>query len=267
MRQMRLVHTVDPVSLWFPYDYQRKLLYSRKRYLIALAANRVGKSDWLTTDFSLFAMGRHPVCRTPRNANLWISVLTNDKVDEVLLPKFKERLRPGSWEYNDNKKVFKVKVGANNFSTIVIKSQEAGVGSYESATVHRLAFDEQPYEEIFDAALVRVIDTGGQVLVAATMWEEGISWLYDRFVVPVLEGSNRARDIELVRASMYDNPILDRKNIDEYFRAMSEKAPEEARVRVLGEFIPLSGKCIFNTTALMRYAENKLPYKTCEMEA
>lgn len=240
---------------------------SKKKYLIALAANRVGKTDYLVYDTAMYAMGRHPYHKTPRNANVWISVLKNDKVDEVLLPKFKNVLRPGIWDYNDNKKTFTIKISPNNTSTIVIKSQEAGIGSYESATVHRLAFDEQPDESIFDAALVRVIDTGAQVLVAATMWEEGVSWLYDRFAQPVIEGKPEAKNIELVRASMYDNPTLNKKNIDEHFRVLSQKSPEEARVRVLGEFLPLSGQCPFNLSALTRYRENLQEFDECELRS
>jgi len=226
-----------------------------------IGSNRLGKTDWLTYDNAMFAKGMHPTQRTPKNARLWITVLKNDMVDTVLYPKFAEKLGPKrggkSWEYNDNKKTFFVNVGPYNWSEIQIKSQEAGRGSFESATVHRLSFDEQPMEEIFDSALVRVIDTGGQVLMAATMWEEGISWVYDRFILPFKESGGRHPDIEFVGGRMKDNLVLDPKNIDEYNRALSLKNPEEARVRVEGEMIPLSGKCPFNIQALMRYNDEK----------
>lgn len=229
-----------------------------------IGANRLGKTDWLTADISLFAEGRHPVAKTPRNARIWITVLKNDMVDKVLLPKFKEKLMPGRWEYNDNKKTIYVKNGNKNWSSIEIKSQEAGRASFEGATVHRLAFDEQPEEPIFDSALVRVIDTGGQVLMAATMWEEGISWVYDRFIQPFLDGT--AKDVEFVDGAMKDNQILDEKFINEFFTALSLKNPEEAQVRVLGARIPLSGKCIFNVGALMKYREEMADNPPQEME-
>jgi phage terminase large subunit-like protein len=220
-----------------------------------IGANRLGKTDWLTADNALFAEGRHPIARTPRNARLWITVLKNDMVDKVLLPKFKEKLwgNRSRWEYNDNKKTIYVKIGANNWSSIEIKSQEAGRGSFEGATVHRLSFDEQPEEPIFDSALVRVIDTGGQVLMAATMWEEGISWVFDRFIQPFIDG--KTKDVEFVDGAMEDNAVLSKAQIDEFFRALSLKNPEEALVRVKGARIPLSGKCIFNVGALMGFRE------------
>jgi phage terminase large subunit-like protein len=234
-----------------------------------ITANRISKSTWLVGDFSLYAMGRHPTWKTPKNAMLWIVVLTNEMAG-VLLRKFKEMLRGPekiNWEYNDNKKSLFVKCGNNNWSTIAIKSQEAEGGSFEAETVHRLGFDEQPYEETFNQASLRTLDTGGQILIAGTMWEEGVSWMYDDFIAPVLEGRPEAKDIELVGPglTMYDNLVLDRWEIDEYYRKLSVKNPEEARVRVQGEYIPLSGKCPFSMRSLNQYRNNAQPGLECEL--
>ena len=220
-----------------------------------IGANRLGKTDWLTDDFSLYAMGRHPYHKTPRNARLWIVVLKNDMVDSALLPKFKEKLQPGKWEYNDNKKTFFVRCGHQNWSEINIKSQEAGRGSFESAKVHRLAFDEQPEEEIFDSAQIRIIDTKAQTLMAATPWEQGVSWVIDRFIQPFLDAKMQGKehpDVEFVGGSQEQNITLDPKVINEKMRQMMLKNPEEARVRFGGEFVPVSGRCPFNLTALLK---------------
>lgn len=232
-----------------------------------IGPNRLSKTDWLTSDFALAAMGRHPVFKTPRNCTLWISVEKNDKVDQVLEPKFREKLRPTQWEYNGNKHIFYVKCGMNNWSEIVIKSQEAGRASYEGSKVHRLAFDEQPAEDIFDSALVRTIDTRGQVLVAATMWEFGVTWLYDRFIVPVLEERAEASQIELVGKDlpMESNPMLDKDEIREQRRRMALRSPEEAAVRFDGKYIPVGGKTPFNLEALKLARESQgMPFE-CEL--
>jgi len=200
-------------------------------------------------------MGRHPTFKTPKNCTLWISVEKNDKVDQVLEPKFREKLRPGHWEYNGNKHIFYVKCGMNNWSEIVIKSQEAGRGSYEGSKVHRLAFDEQPLEDIFDGAVIRTIDTRGQVLLAATMWEQGVTWVYDRFIIPVLENKPASSNIELVghNLPMESNPMLDPAEIQEQRRATALRSPEEAAVRFDGKYIPLTGFTIFSLDALKKY--------------
>jgi hypothetical protein len=199
------------------------------------------------------ADGRHPNFKTPKNCTLWISVEKNDKVEQVLAPKFKEKLRPGSWEYNGNKHIFYVKCGMNNWSEIVIKSEEAG--DYEGAKVHRLAFDEQPQEKFFDAAAIRTIDTKGQILIAATMWEYGITWIYDRFITPVIEGKEAAKNIELVGRDlpMESNPMLDPWEIQEQRRQTALRSPEEAAVRFDGKYIPVTGKTPFNLQALKAY--------------
>lgn len=240
----------DPISLWRPFDYAKPLLRSRKKYLLMIGCNRLSKTDWLTSDFALCAMGRHPTFKTPKNCTLWISVAKNDKVDQVLAPKFKEKLRPGHWEYNGNKHIFYVKCGMNNWTEIVIKSEEAG--DYEGSKVHRLSFDEQPDETIFSNALIRTIDTRGQVLVAATMWEHGITWLYDRFIIPVLEGKPEASNIELVGKDlpMESNPMLDKDEIAEARRSAILRSPEEAAVRFDGKYIPLTGLIPWSLEAL-----------------
>lgn len=231
---------------------------SKKKYLLMIGCNRLSKTDWLTTDFSMAASGNHPHFKTPKNCTLWISVEKNDKVDQVLAPKFREKLRSGSWEYNGNKHVFYVKCGMNNWSEIVIKSEEAG--DYEGAKVHRLAFDEQPLEKFFDAARIRTIDTKGQILIAATMWEYGITWIYDRFIIPVIEGRPEAENIELVGKDlpMESNPMLDPKEIEEARRQTALRSPEEAAVRFDGKYIPVTGKTPFNLEALKRFRENQV---------
>ena len=269
MKYLKYVHRVDPIKLWKPFKFNYTLLNSKKKYLAMITSNRLSKSTWIVGDFSLYAMGRHPTWKTPRNAKLWVVVLTNDKIEKVMYPKFKEMLQPPEgtrWEYNGNEKCFYVKKGNHDWSEIYILSQEAGVGAMESATVHRLAFDEQPYEEIYLAAILRVLDTSGQVLFGATMWEEGISWAYDTFIRPVLEGLPEAKDIELVGPglTMYDNLTLDKEEIDEYYRALSLKNPEEARVRIMGEYIPLSGKCPFSMASLNLYRKLAEPGMECE---
>jgi phage terminase large subunit-like protein len=210
--------------------------------------------------------------RTPRNATAWISVEKNDKVDQVLQPKFKNMLKPGFWEYNNNKHIFYVKISSHNWTEIVIKSEEAGVDSYEGAKVNWLGFDEQPQMEIFDRALLRTTKKHGEsirVFIAATMWEEGITWIYDRFITPVLENKLEAKDIELVGMNlpMESNPLLDPKDIAEKRRQTALRSPEEAAVRFDGKYIAVSGLTPFNLEALMLARETgcKEPFEEVEL--
>ena len=179
---LKITHAINPLKLFIPFDYQMVLLKSMKKYLLMLTSNRLGKSDWLTYDLSLYATGQHPYHKTPRNAVTWISVENNDKIPQVLYPKFRDRLGPqGSrWEYNENKKTIYVRCGTNNWSEIVFKSEQAerlSKGTYEGSKIHRLGFDEVPSEDIFNKAIIRTIDTKAQILVAATTWEETMFWL------------------------------------------------------------------------------------------
>jgi len=150
----------------------------------------------------------------------------------------------------------------------VFKSQEAGRASYEGSKIHRLAFDEEPQEDIFDSALVRTIDTRAQVLIAATMWEHGISWMFDRIITPVLEGSRESKFIELVGKDlrMEENPMLDPDEISEHRRRTALRSEEEAAVRFDGKYIPISGQSIFSTQAIDTYMNRAKKEKFEEME-
>ena len=194
----------------------------------------------------------------------------NDKIPQVLFPKFRDYLGPSGyrWEYNENRKTISVKCGPHNWSEIVFKSKESDPASFEGSKVHRMAFDEEPPEKIFDQCLVRTIDTRGQVLIAATMWEQGISWLYDRIILPVLEGRPEAANIELIghNLPMESNPMLDPHEVQENRRRVALRSEEEAAVRYDGKYVSVTGKTPFNLRALEDSTEEakKLEFEEAE---
>ena len=91
--------------------------------------------------------------------------------------------------------------------------------------------------------------------------------MYDDFITPVKMGWPEAKDIELVGPglTMYDNPTLDVAEVDEFYRKLAQKNEEEARVRVMGEYIPLSGKCPFSMKSLNFFRANAIPGTECEL--
>lgn len=89
------------------------------------------------------------------------------------------------------------------------------------------------------------------------MWEFGITWLYDRFIVPYLEG--KRGDLELVGKDlpMESNPMLDPQEIAEQRRQTALRSPEESAVRFDGKYIPIGGLTPFNLEALKQYRDNQ----------
>lgn len=205
-----------------------------------------------------YAQGRHPnpKIKTPKNATIWLSVGTNNKIEQVIEPKFKELMVGGKhYELNLQKHAFYIKNGYNNWSEVYIKSEESYLRdpqSYEGSKVHRLAFDEQPSEEVWDAAHMRTIDTNGQTLLGATLFEEHITFLWDRIIKPVQEGKPEAKNITLVGENipMSANPMLDPTAIAEQRRQVALRSPEEAAVRFDGKYLQVFGKTPFNLDAL-----------------
>jgi len=205
-----------------------------------------------------YAQGRHPnpKIKTPRNATIWISVSNNTKVEQVIEPKFRELMVDGKhYEFNSNKHVFYIKNGFNNWTELYVKSEEAyqkDKQTYEGSKVHRLAFDEQPSEEVWDAAHMRTIDTGGQTLLGATLFEEAITFLWDRIIKPFQEKRPEAKSIELIGENipMSANPMIDPADIEEQCRQVRLRSPEEAEVRFFGKYVQVSGRSPFNADAL-----------------
>jgi hypothetical protein len=233
----------DPISLWIPFPKQETGLYSEKRFIFYTGANRTGKSDFLSAYFSLFLLGRHPSIKTPRNAVAWLSVTDFSKIEQVLLPKFLRMLPENSFIYNNQKSLLEMKNGAKLF----FKSEQSGPLSYEGADVDLLGLDEEHAKNTFNAAVIRTTGRKARILIAATL-VGGITWMYDDFILPTQK--DERKDVELIVCSQFDNPMLDKAEVQKEFERMSKSDPIKARICIMGEFLDISGETVFPTMLL-----------------
>lgn len=247
IEEIRYVKETDPIALFIPSPKQEIALFTKKRFTFLTGANQIGKSVIVTVIASLFLTNRHPVLKTPKNAVIWISVTDFTKIEQVLMPKFREYLVPGTFDFNVNRNMLSIIRGPGTGNKLFFKSQDAGELSYEGSIVNLLIFDEEHEQKIFNAALMRCVRYRAPVFIAATL-TKGMTWMYDVFVKPTLD--KRRKDVELIVASQYDNPMLDKKNVDEDLRVSMLSDPNEARIRILGEFINLAGSSVFNPMAI-----------------
>lgn len=224
-------------------------LYSNKRFIFYTGANRTGKSDFLAAYFSLFLLGRHPVIKTPRNAVAWLSVTDFTKIEQVLYPKFVRMLPKKSFEYNAQKSMIEMKSGAKLF----FKSEQSGPLSYEGADVDLIGFDEEHAKNTFNAGVMRTTGRNAKIIIAATL-VGGITWLFDEFILPVQKGLRT--DVELIVCSQFDNPMLNRREIEIELKRKMASDPIRARITILGEFLDMSGETVFPAQLLYEMRQN-----------
>ncbi len=121
-----------------------------------------------------------------------------------------------------------------NGSVIGFKSCEQGRAAFEGTALHYLAFDEEPPEDIFDEARVRLTDYGGDWWITMTP-VLGMTWTYDVFVAP----DTKIKDVEVFTASTWDNAISRGGHIaDKDVQALEDSItdPIMKRIRVYGEY-------------------------------
>jgi hypothetical protein len=194
-------------------------------------------------------LGRHPSLKTPKNGIAWISVTDFSKIEQVLLPKFMRMLPVGSFIYNSQKALLEMKNGCKLF----FKSEQSGPLSYEGSDVDLLGLDEEHLRSTFNAAVIRTTGRRARILIAATL-VGGITWMFDDFILPTQKGERK--DVELIVCSQFDNPMLDRKEVEAEFVRMSKSDPIKARICIMGEFLDMSGETIFPSELLYRSRQN-----------
>lgn len=219
-----------------------------------VGANRPGKSDWLVADCSLYAEARHPVVTTPKNAQSFFSVLDFGKLDKVIIPKFRQKLRPGFFEINETTKCITITKGNGKGNKIFFLTQEGGRDGYESFSAHRFYVDEEHKEDVFTAILARCVDKKASILGTMTP-EEGLTWFWYKYWLPYRQGKLRD-EMFLVECSMFDNPVLDPAEIRKTYERMYAADPLMARIRVYGEPLNLSGSPFFNMEILNTMISN-----------
>lgn len=234
----------------------------RIKFLILAGANQLGKSVWMAYDIGSFIQCRHPFVKTPRNAIAWISVTDFKKFEEVIMPRLRDVLKPGTYRVNKNEWFIEITSGPGKGNQIFLKSQEQEVKGYEGAVIHRLAFDEEHEEEIFQAGIVRTLKSGGQVLVSATLFK-GLTWFYDVFIQPALRGERP--DVLLRTGSTYDNQSMAPESIAEIERQIRIKDPAMADIRIRGMFVNLGGTSPFAGDALQYWLDDPSIQHDCEI--
>lgn len=123
--------------------------------------------------------------------------------------------------------------------TITINSYDQEVAKLAGGSYHLTLFDELPPKGHYTECKMRLLDTGGQLMVAMTPPTEasGVAagWVYDELMEPGLAGHP---DIAAFEFHTQDNRVLGAEELRWIAAGLTE---EERQVRLYGKFLHLSG--------------------------
>lgn len=242
---------------------------STKKEILINGGNRSSKTDTVLVELAIQATGIVPYSlresypaeklrHRPIRARL-IGASFLDNIEGVVKPKFQwwkwdGAGAPGSsrghWGWiprscllgSDWTKAYSEKhrtLTLSDGGTIQFNSYDQEVEKQAGASKHLVVFDELPPKAHYVENRMRVMDTGGQLIISMTppTQASGISaaWVYDTLYEP---GMGRHADIDAFEFFTEDNKYLSKEEIRRTAAGLSE---EEKQVRLYGRFLHLSG--------------------------
>lgn len=235
----------DPFFQFEAHEKQRRFLFSKKRTIGMIGANRSGKSEVAAFNVAAVARGEHPRIKLPRGGGvIWLVALSEKMLKNISWAKMRhyvpDRLiaekteRPGIYH-------LKMKNGAQIFGM----SCEAGAAKFQGEACDLISFDEEPPEDVYKECLARLVDRDGIMTFSMTPIK-GSTWFYRQVY------KSRSEDVEIIKVGMRDNPHMREENIVRLEERFREKgaSDDEIRVRVDGDYVLWGGRGVFDTSKL-----------------
>lgn len=171
--------------------------------------------------------------------------LSNEVIDEVIIPKFREwmpkkYLKNGIWEnsYEKQNKILRYYRKGKFIGQVKFMSYEKDVSKTQGASLWFAHFDEEPPKEFYDECLPRFIANGGKGIDIEFFMTptNGLTWVWKT----ILKKSNvPGSEVECFKVPTITNSYCDLGALNKMMEDLDTY--EEKKMRVLGEFISLSG--------------------------
>lgn len=231
-------------------DQQVEFLYATTPIQAAFCGNRFGKTTALVIktlvqcldandipDWLLPAKKWFPNENTTRTGTAArVVVPTFDALHSVVIPAFmewcpKHALKGGSWGKAFNKQLAILHFANGSF--VDFKTYQQEPQAMAGAALHMVGYDEPPPWAVRRECRVRLTDFGGFEMFAMTPLNVNTSWVRKEI------WRKRAHpDITVIKGSIWDNPLLDRAEIE---RTLSQQTEVWRRAVEFGDFIDLGG--------------------------
>ena len=217
----------------------------KKRNRWVFGGNRSGKSECGAVEAVWMVRGIHPYRENRKNVEGWVVSLSQQVQRDVAQKKVLEYLNPewvvevvmisgrkgspqnGIIDYIVVKNVF------GGLSRLGFKSCDQGREKFQGTSLDFVWFDEEPPYDIYLECKMRVLDKKGDIFATMTPLK-GLSWVYSKIYL------NPQNDSEIWTIFMEwaDNPYLDKNEIEEMSKTLSE---EELQSRRYGNFLSYGG--------------------------
>lgn len=228
-------------TLYVPHAKQKLFHIAPNKVRAVFGGNRSGKSEMGTLEAKFHSTGRYPEWypvegrfSSPTRGRI---VVTDYKkgAGEVLVPKLEQWFEEGD--------ITKIEKSMGNISKVYVRHVTGGISTFDVMTHeqdtmqfegwsgHWVWFDEPPPRDKYIACLRGTVDYNGRVWITATPITE--PWLYDEVIL------NTKRDAWHIAVSIYDNPYISRKSIEEFAVSLTD---EEKEARIHGKFLHLTGR-------------------------
>jgi phage terminase large subunit-like protein len=191
---------VDPLNHGFkPHQSQLKVHRSLSKESLFVAANRIGKTTTGMREALWRATGTHPYKHTRPHTQIWCGFPDYPFFLRTTLPMFRKWApRDSLIEYNKSEKWASFRRPDGGVCTIFFVSYDSGRDKWQGAGVDFIWLDEECPQEIYEEAIARLIDSGGEMLLTQTP-VSGLGWAYDTIFLPAQTGS---RDTEVIEGAL-----------------------------------------------------------------
>lgn len=233
---------------------------SDKPIRVASGGNQSSKSHGMVMELIMMATGKLPFCfdkaskyfkwalpekryeqGKPKNVRVVGFDWENDVVKN-LLPKFrdlspKECLENGSFDksYVAGESTLHYSENHKKLGSVEFMSNKQDLASFGGPPRDAVGFDEEPFHEVYKENLMRMTTARNFEVLMASTPVNGISWAYDELYSKWLAGD---KNIDYFQYCSVANPYA---NLDSLVQILNGLSYEEKKMRLLGEFISLSG--------------------------
>ena len=240
LEQLEHLAKVGPWD-YIPHDKQREFHLADYKTRVVLGGNRSGKTECGTMEAWFHASGDYPDWYPkekrfdgPTRGRI---IVTDFKkgCGEVLEPKLRKWFpvdRIIKWkQYMGHLDKIEIRHSTGGVSSIDVLTHEQDDMVYEGWSGHWAWFDEPPPQSKYIATKRGLVDFGGSCWMTLTPISE--PWIFDTLI------DRPDERVWSTVMTIYDNPHLDKANIEEYAASMPD---EEKEARLTGKFRHLVGR-------------------------
>lgn len=225
---------------YVPHDKQVIFHSAPARHRLYIGGNRSGKTTGGILEDLWWLTGKHPYRKTPEDGvrGRIVGVDFINGIEKILKPELMRwvpisLLRDNNW--SDSYDTLERTLHFANGSFVEFMSYDQKLDKFAGTSRHFVHFDEEPPQDIYTECLLRLLDTKGSWWMTLTP-VQGMVWMYDDIY---LQGKNGLDDISVIEVETYENPYLDKDEIDTLMTSI--KSEDDRNARIKGKFIRRGG--------------------------